>query len=174
LLPDLSQMEGIMRSKYLMAGVAVVAVLILWQVRADQDSGAKKDSGEAADLMKHGEYLVNEVAGCTHCHTPHDAKGQPDKSRSLRGATIPFAPKEKTKNWADMSPDITAGGLAGQWSEDQMVTFLTTGANPHGDKPTPPMPAFHLNARDAKAVTLYLKSLPGSKESKESDKKNKP
>jgi cytochrome c553 len=162
-------MEGTMRFKYLVAGLAVLAA-VLWQVRADQEPGAKKaSSADTTELIKHGDYLVNEVAGCSHCHTPHDAKGQPDRSRWLQGATLGIAPKEKTKHWAQKSPDITAGGLAGKWSEDQMIKFFTTGVNPDGEKPTPPMPAFHLNARDARAVTLYLKSLPGAKGSKQSD-----
>jgi mono/diheme cytochrome c family protein len=46
-----------------------------------------------------------------------------------------------------------------------MAKFLTTGINPDGEKAMPPMPAFRLNARDARAVALYLKSVPGGKES---------
>jgi hypothetical protein len=40
-----------------------------------------------------------------------------------------------------------------------MVKFLETGAWPDGDKADPPMPEFHLHARDAKAVVDYLKTL---------------
>jgi hypothetical protein len=45
-----------------------------------------------------------------------------------------------------------------------MVKFLTTGSDPDGKKARPPMPAFRLNARDARAAYLYLKSLPGPSE----------
>ena len=41
--------------------------------------------------------------------------------------------------------------------------FSTTGVNPEGKKPIPPMPVFHLDPDDAHAVTLYLRSLPGKK-----------
>jgi len=153
-----------MRFKCLTAGIAVLATVGIWQVRADPDPGAKqKGSPDVADLVKHGEYLVNEVAHCSHCHTPHDDRGKPDRARLLRGATLPIRPKKETKNWADKSPDITSGGLAGQWGEQAMVKFLTTGVDPDGKKPRPPMPVFHLHARDARAVFLYLNSLPGSK-----------
>jgi len=153
-----------MRSKYLVVGIAVLSAVSLWQVRADPQTGGKNNlSPEAADLIKHGGYLVTQVAHCVDCHTPHDAKGKPDPSRFLRGTTLDFAPKQKTEHWADKSPDITGGGLAGKWSEEEMVKFLTTGLNPHGEKATPPMPPFRLNPKDARAVTLYLKSLSGNK-----------
>jgi mono/diheme cytochrome c family protein len=149
-----------MRLKYLAAGIAVLIAVGLWHVRAGPDSGAKEDR---SDMVKHGEYLVSRVAQCGDCHTPRDAKGEPDRSRLLQGTTLGFVPRKKTEHWADMSPDITGGGLAGKWSEEQMIKFFTTGVNPDGKKPIPPMPVFRLNERDARAVTLYLKSLPGKK-----------
>jgi hypothetical protein len=121
-------------------------------------------------LLKHGEYLVNEVAHCSHCHTPQDDRGMPDRTRLLRGASLPIRPKKETKNWADKAPNITSRGLAGKWSEAEMIKFLTEGVNPDGEKPTPPMPVFHLHARDARAVVLYLKSLPGRKERRDRKK----
>jgi len=129
-----------------------------------QEPGANKPgSPEAADLIRHGEYLVNEVAHCSHCHTPQDPNGQLDRSRLLQGATLPIVPKKKTENWADRSPDITSSGLAGKLSEEQLIKFLRTGVDPKGNTPRDPMPKFHLNGTDARAVTLYLRSLPGSK-----------
>ena len=65
--------------------------------------------------------------------------------------------------WAAMSPDITRSGLAGQWREEDFVKFLMTGQDPEGKTPRPPMPVFHLQKDDARAVTLYLRSLPGKK-----------
>jgi hypothetical protein len=48
--------------------------------------------------------------------------------------------------------------------------FLTTGIDPDGKKAMPPMPAFRLNARDARAVFLYLKSVPGQKAGKSEER----
>jgi mono/diheme cytochrome c family protein len=153
-----------MRLKHLAVGIAILAAVGIWQVRADPQAGPKqKSSPDTADLVKHGEYLVGRVAHCGDCHTPRDAKGEPDRSRMLQGTTLGVVPKKKTEPWADKSPDITGGGLAGKWSEEEMLKFFTTGVNPHGEKPTPPMPVFRLHERDARAVTLYLKSLPGKK-----------
>ena len=143
-------------------GLAAFALLAaaIWQVSAQDRPAAK---GNDAMLIKHGEYLVTEVAHCGHCHTPQDAKGQPDQTRLLQGATLPFLPKEKTTNWAGKSPDITRSGLAGEWSEADMIKFLTTGLNPEDMKSMAPMPVFRLHKEDARAVALYLKSLPGKK-----------
>jgi mono/diheme cytochrome c family protein len=143
-------------------GAAALMAAGVWLARAGEPpaSGAKR-SDDA--LVKTGEYLVNEVAHCSHCHTPSGDKGQPDRARLLQGAVLPIKPKEPTDQWAGKSPDITHSGLAGMWSEAEMVKFLTTGKNPEGEGPTPPMPVFHLRPEDARAVTAYLRSLPGKK-----------
>jgi D-sorbitol dehydrogenase (acceptor) len=143
-------------------GAAVLLTLGLWHAGAGEQprSGAKADS---AALLKRGEYLVTDVAHCGHCHTPQDARGQPDAAHQLQGATLPIQPKKKTDQWADKSPDITRSGLAGMWSEAEMVKFLMTGVDPEGNKPRPPMPIFRLHQEDAQAVTAYLRSQPGKK-----------
>jgi RNA polymerase sigma factor (sigma-70 family) len=108
-------------------------------------------------LLTRGEYLVNQVARCGDCHTPRNADGGLDLSRHLQGAEIWFRPKVKSrKEWEEDAPDITASGLAGRWTEDRMVRFLST-----GEESSPPMPAYRLSVEDARAITLYLRSLPG-------------
>jgi mono/diheme cytochrome c family protein len=150
-----------MRFRCLAAGVVILAGVGMWQAGAGQESGAKKASGQdAADLIEHGDYLVNAAAMCGDCHTPRDDQGKPNRTRQLRGAPLPIRPKKEAQDWAEEAPDITGTGLAGQWSEQEMVKFLTTGTDPDGMEAMPPMPAFRLNARDARAVYLYLKSLP--------------
>src|SRR5947209_3999746 len=105
-----------MRFQRLGVGVAVLVAVGMWQVQAGQGPGAQsRGSPGTADLIKHGDYLVNEVAHCSHCHTAPGAQGRPDRSRLLRGATLEIVPKQETKNWAGKSPDITSAGLAGKW-----------------------------------------------------------
>jgi len=130
-----------MRFRCLAVGLVVLAAVGVWHVRAGQGSGVETESRQdAADLIRHGEYLVSSAAMCGDCHTPQDDRGRPDRTRLLRGATLPIRPKKETRDWADESPDITGGGLAGQWSEGEMVRFLTTGINPDGEKPCRPCP----------------------------------
>ena len=140
---------------------AVLLAAAVWLARAEGPPAARADAKGDDDPVKRGEYLALEVAHCGHCHTPPDAGGRPDRAKLLQGATLPIKPKDPKAEWADRSPDITKGGLAGQWGEAGMVRFLTTGKNPGGEGPTPPMPAFHLKPEDARAVARYLLTLPG-------------
>jgi mono/diheme cytochrome c family protein len=142
-----------------LAGFLLVAAVV-WSAGAGEKPAP---AGDDTAVLKQGQYLAQDVAHCVHCHTPHDAKGEPDKVLLLQGADMEIRPKEKTEHWADESPDITRNGLAGKWSEAEMVKFLMTGVNPKGDKPTPPMPVFHFHEDDARAVTMYLRSVPGKK-----------
>jgi mono/diheme cytochrome c family protein len=171
---DLLQTEGTMRFKRFTLGIAILVILGIWQVQAAQRSEVQRSPArDASDLLKHGEYLVSHVALCGDCHTPRKSNGDLDQSRLLQGTTLDIVPKQKTEHWADESPDITGSGLARKWSLDEMVKFFTTGVDPQGMKATPPMPAFRLEQSDARAVVLYLKSLPGKEGSGERAKKSK-
>jgi mono/diheme cytochrome c family protein len=111
--------------------------------------------------IKRGEYLVNEVARCIDCHTPRTVTGELDMTKLLQGAPTWFTPKIKPKGkWEDRAQDLTMSGLAGKWGEARLVKFLST-----GQKADAPMPAYKLTVEDAKAVTAYLRSLPGKKKS---------
>jgi mono/diheme cytochrome c family protein len=132
-----------------------IGFIIHGQIAAEQPK-AKAPNADQAALIKRGEYLVNEVARCGDCHTPRNGRGKPDNTRLLQGGPMPFAPRVKAGEWEDHSPDITASGKAGKWTEAKMVKFLSTGG-----KSDPPMPAYHLTEDDARAVTAYLRSLPG-------------
>jgi mono/diheme cytochrome c family protein len=147
-------------------GTAVVALLVAGTLvsQAQQKSRfAKKAPAADSALIKHGEYLVNKLVLCGDCHTPHNKNGQPDETRAMQGGALTVKPKKETKNWVDPAPDITASGLAGEWREEDLVKFLMTGKDPDGMKARPPMPAFRMNERDARAVALYLRTLPGKK-----------
>ena len=124
-----------------------------WQASA---ADPPKAGGNAAALVKRGDYLVNEVARCGDCHTPRDARGELDPARALQGAALWIRPARRGGEWEDKAPDITASGKAGDWSEEKMTRFLSA-----GKKSDPPMPAYKLTADDARAVTAYLRSLPG-------------
>jgi mono/diheme cytochrome c family protein len=105
-----------------------------------------------------GSYLVNNVGMCGDCHTPFTAKGQPDRSRWLAGATLEMKPLHPVPNWARSAPAIA--GLPVNWSATATIHFLETGLQPDGTRANPPMPGYRLSKSDAKAVVAYLKSLP--------------
>jgi mono/diheme cytochrome c family protein len=151
-------MVGIFREVFMtwhrrFLGVALLSALIVASNWPRGQVAAQKD-----ELVQRGAYLVNEVARCGDCHTPRDNRGRLDFTRHLQGASMWFTPKVKPKEWENRAPDITARGKAGKWNEARMIKFLST-----GQESDPPMPRYKLSVADAKAVTAYLRSLPGKK-----------
>jgi len=110
----------------------------------------------SAAKIARGKYLVEGVAMCGDCHSPHNEKGEPIRGKELRGATLMFKPSVPMPVWADKAPNIA--GLRG-WEEQDAVKFLMTGIA-YNDLPArPPMSQFRFNKEDAEAVVAYLKSL---------------
>jgi len=107
-----------------------------------------------------GKYLVEEVGKCGDCHTPKTESGEPDATKTLKGATLGFAPIGTIPKWHKDSPDITpAGKLWLRWTRQGMVDYLVKGVNPRGGKADPPMSAYHMKPEDAEAVVSYLETL---------------
>jgi hypothetical protein len=106
--------------------------------------------------IEHGRYLVQNVGLCGDCHSPHDDHGQVIKTRELQGASLTFKPLGPVPNWSEYAPGLV--GLLG-FTDDQMVTFLTTGKDPSGKFARPPMPTYRLNRKDGTAMVSYLRSL---------------
>jgi len=133
-------------------GVAVFGVFFGLLGMVFASSAATPQSAKIA----RGKYLVEDVAVCGDCHSPHDEKGQPIPGKVLRGSALFFKPVTPMPVWADKAPNIA--GLRG-WDADAAVKFLMTGIA-YNDLPgRPPMPQYHLNREDAEAVVAYLKSL---------------
>ncbi|HEV2365491.1 MAG TPA: cytochrome c [Caulobacteraceae bacterium] len=107
-----------------------------------------------------GKYLVT-VMGCSDCHTPGGFTPKPDMSRYLGGSDIEF---EMTGIGVFTPPNLTpdkATGL-GNWTEDQIVTAITTGVIPSGRILAPAMPwqdFAHLSKDDARDIAAYLETL---------------
>ena len=103
-----------------------------------------------------GEYIVNNVAVCSQCHTPRSSTGAPDRSRWLEGAPLWLISAEPVENWPLQAPRI-AGALPG--TDAEMVKLLTTGIWKTGTYLRPPMPQFRMSSEDAESVVAYLKSV---------------
>ena len=121
----------------------------------------------AADSqIDRGKYLV-VVGGCSDCHTPGSFLGHPDMSRFLGGSDVGFAiPGLGVFPGRNLTPDKETG--LGDWTNEQIVTALTTGKRPDGRvlAPIMPWPAFsQLTSADAQAIAAYLKSIPAVKNS---------
>jgi mono/diheme cytochrome c family protein len=117
---------------------------------------AAADQPAAEALLKRGRYLVEGIGLCADCHSPRNEKGEFVTAHWLGGAPIGFTPAVPMPVWAPVAPPIA--GLPSM-TEAQAVKFLMEGTRPDGTMPRPPMPAYRLNAEDARAMVAYLKSL---------------
>lgn len=115
---------------------------------------AEKSASPA--LLARGRYLVENIGLCADCHSPRNEKGEFVTAQWLGGAPIGFTPAVPMPVWAPVAPPIA--GLPSM-TEAQAVKFLMEGTRPDGTMPRPPMPAYRLNAEDARAMVAYLKSL---------------
>jgi mono/diheme cytochrome c family protein len=103
-----------------------------------------------------GGYLANNVALCVQCHSPRNERGAVIGARAFDGAPIPFSKPNQLNVWAEFAPRIA--GLP-QYSEEQIITLLTTGIGREGTPLRAPMPTFKMSWQDAADVAVYLKSL---------------
>ena len=104
-----------------------------------------------------GKYLVDEVARCVECHSPHLSNGSPDPARYLVGAPIWIRPTVAISNWADRAPALA--GFPG-YTDAQAEAILERGEGLEGQPLRLPMHPYHLHHEDAMAIVAYLRSLP--------------
>ena len=116
-----------------------------------------------------GEYLVRAVGHCGECHTPRSSMTMAvDNSRFLAGNPKKTGPEgQATPN---LTPDKGTG--LGDWTEEQIVTYLGTGNRPDGDVAGGLMGESiqgtlagyrDLTKADLQAIARYLKSIPAVK-----------
>ena len=122
-----------------------------------------------ASGVARGEYLVRAVGHCGECHTPRSAVTMAvDNSRFLAGN-----PK-KTGPEGQAAPNITPdkGTGLGDWTEEQIVTYLGTGNRPDGDVAGGLMGEMiqgtaagykDVTKADLQAIARYLKTIPAIK-----------
>lgn len=139
-----------MKLRLVLLVLAGTALALSWKsVAAPADAPADAQ-------IERGKYLVNHVAMCVQCHSPHDASGQIIRTKLLHGDAIPVTSPWQGVAWAYRAPHIA--GLPG-YSKEEAVKLLTTGVNKTGNMPKAPMPPFRMTTEDAEAVVAYLKSI---------------
>jgi mono/diheme cytochrome c family protein len=123
--------------------------------------GASAAPSAAETQIERGKYLVT-ITGCGTCHTPGALLGKPDLARILAGSEVGFGiPGLGVFVGGNLTPDKETG--LGNWTTEQIIAAITTGAMPDGRKLFPVMPwpdLAHLTSDDAQAIAAYLKSLP--------------
>ena len=115
---------------------------------------------DGPDKLEHGRYLVETVAGCGNCHTPHLPDGTLDPSKKFAGAFVIKEPVFEAYA-RNITPDMETG--IGSWSEDDIVNAIRNAQRPDGKYLGPPM-SFgwyrNMSDTDAHAIAAYLKTVP--------------
>lgn len=104
-----------------------------------------------------GAYLVEGLGHCGACHSPKNFAGAPERDKAYRGG---FG-----ENWyaTSLVGDVRDG--LGDWSEQDIVQYLKTGANRRAAAFGPMAEVVHdstqyLGDGDLHAIAVYLKDLP--------------
>ncbi len=114
---------------------------------------------DGPDQLTHGRYLVETIAGCGNCHTPHLPDGSLDNSMAFAGAFVIEEPVFKAYA-RNITPDMETG--IGSWTEDQIVNAIRNGQRPDGTFLGPPMSfAWYkrMSDTDAYAIAAYMKTV---------------
>ncbi|AWN54215.1 cytochrome c [Methylobacterium sp. 17Sr1-1] len=131
--------------------------LLAWRL-AFFTEGRFKPDPKASDEVNRGAYLVEGPGHCGACHNGSKLVGASQWSGYLEGGTIDgwYAP--------NLSGDDNQG--LGKWSEDQLTTYLKTGAAPgRAGVVAGPMRQVieeslsKMTDADVRAIAIYLKTL---------------
>ncbi|HET6655887.1 MAG TPA: cytochrome c [Gammaproteobacteria bacterium] len=121
--------------------------------------GTFQPDPDASAAVNRGAYLVRGVAHCGACHTPRNRWGATMEKYFLAGGSIPV------EGW--YPPNITPNPHVGigDWSDDALKTFLTSGRSEAGAALGPMRDVVqsslqYLNDADLNAIVAYLKQVP--------------
>ncbi len=140
------------------------SLLSLWRTVYFKPGVYRADPAKSAEWNR-GAYLVQGLGHCSACHEERNPLGGTwgaTSGETLSGAQI------MGSNW--YAPSLTASQEAGSagWSIEEIVQLLTTGVSPRAVASGPMAEVVkhslqHLTKEDARAMAIYLKSLPESK-----------
>ena len=147
---------------------SVREVMAGWNTLYFHKGDFKPDPGQSAEWNR-GAYLVEGLGHCSACHTPKNIAGGLKTGQKLEGGY--------GENWyaTSLTNDVRDG--LGDWTLDDIVQYLKTGANAKAAATGPMAEVIenstqHLNDADLRAIAAYLRSVPGRNEAKspETDK----
>jgi mono/diheme cytochrome c family protein len=101
-----------------------------------------------------GDYLVNAVANCMHCHADRDFT-------KFGGPPVPGTEGKGGQRKGVFVSNITPTTL-GSWTDQEIERAITTGINNVGDTLFPTMPSMsykYLTKYDAESIVAYLRTL---------------
>ncbi len=131
-------------------------LMAYWSWLFDPNHRLADDSAKPAE-WNHGRYLVEALGHCGECHTSRNFLQAMERSKAYAGAI--------TQKWKayDITADKATG--IGGWSDDELVSYLSTGfSKGHGPASGPMAEAVsnslrYLPPADIHAMVVYLRSL---------------
>jgi alcohol dehydrogenase (quinone), cytochrome c subunit len=136
--------------------------LTFWRLLFAPKPTPFQDRAESDPVVARGAYFVEGLGHCGECHTPRNLVLQVKAQASSQGSA--FLSGAVIENY--FAPSLRNGGpdTLGGWSENDIVDFLTTGANPHGivfGSMTDVVvhSTQYMSREDAVATARYLKTL---------------
>jgi cytochrome c553 len=143
----------------------VVISLVGWQVVLGPKARAvtARTIERTPARLARGEYLVNSVASCFHCHSEHDLT-TPEFPRieARKGAGWVFPePDLGTLPAPNITPDPETG--LGNWTDDEILRAIQEGVSRDGRALFPIMPYMNfakLDDEDVASIVVYLRSIP--------------
>jgi len=143
--------------------------LAVWRALFFKPGVYEADKSKPADWNR-GAYLVNGLGHCVACHSTRNVLGASDNS--LSGGLIPVL------GW--YAPSLTSDREAGlgDWQEKDITDLLKTGVSQRATVFGPMAEVVrqslqHLSDEDARAMAVYLKSLPNDSGKREPYERSK-
>lgn len=138
--------------------------LSLWRGMFAPDPQEFTADSDADAVTERGRYLVQGLGHCGACHTPRALTMQ-EKALSESEGTEFLSGGDPMEGWVAKNLRGDSKDGLGQWSEQELVTFLKTGRNAHtavfgGMTDVVEHSLQYLSQDDLTAIARYLKSLP--------------
>jgi mono/diheme cytochrome c family protein len=129
----------------------------LWNLFNASNAGFQPDAAKSP-ARNRGAYLVEALGHCGECHTPRNFLQGLKSGKSYAGAM--------QQGWLayNISGDRSAG--IGDWSDEQLKEYLSTGQAPDHGPASGPMAEIvenslrYLNTHDIDAIVAYLRDIP--------------
>jgi mono/diheme cytochrome c family protein len=131
--------------------------LAMWNALFFKEGEFVPDPSRSAEWNR-GAYLVEGLGHCGACHSPKNILGGVKHGKRFEGGL--------GEGWFATSLRRSRGEGLGDWSLDQIVAYLETGANGRARAMGPMAEVVehstrHLSDSDLHAMAVYLKDLPG-------------
>ena len=146
--------------------VAVAVVVVKFYVLSPRSRPAEAlTAPKTPEAIERGRYLVENVAGCTGCHSPirEDRPGDPPvEGRIGAGRDFGGAPDAAVHiRGSNITPDPTTG--LGAWTDGEIVRAIREGVSKDGRTLFPQMPYHtygrHLGNGEVLDIVAYLRTL---------------